>query len=164
MNALRAPDEPTDAQAWEVESLRFAPRTAGNAGWRREQVLVGIGVLALHVLLWWVFEAESRRRALQDGDTDTAIVVRFIETLPRQWIRAPRTPVDKDPASPPGRTAAMPRPVAAPRPAARATPSADTPLQLYQVDGSLRLPDSLLEKAGQDPALVRAHKDAFAPD
>lgn len=154
MNALRAPADPTDAQAWPVESLRFAPRTAGNAGWRREQVLVGIGVLVLHVLSWWVLEAQSRRRAQVAAGVDAAIVVTFIETLPRQWIRAPRTAVDNQDPRPPRRLAAAPRPLAAARPAARATSTSEPPLQLYLPDGSLRLPEGLLadmDRSSREP-------------
>jgi hypothetical protein len=144
MNALRAPDEPTDAQPWPIEALRFAPRT-NKASWRREQVLVGMGVLALHVLLWWLFEAESRRRAQDDAGADAAIAVTWIETLPRQWIHAPREPRAGDVARPPRPTLSTPRPVAARRPASRSTPTVDPPLQLYLPDGSLRLPEGLVE-------------------
>jgi hypothetical protein len=145
MNALRAPAEPTDAQAWPVEALRFAPRTAGDGGWRREQVLVGIGVLALHVLLWGLFELESRRRAQGDADADAAIAITYVETLPRVWIRAPGTPVASAVAQPSRPTTAMPRPAVAPRPVPRTSPAPDAPLQLYDRDGALRLPQSVLE-------------------
>jgi hypothetical protein len=148
MNALRAPAEPTDAQAWPVEALRFEPRTATDAGRRREQVLVGIGVVVLHVLLWWLFEAESRRRAQEDAGADAAIVVTWIETLPRQWIRAPRAPV-QDRVTPPRPATTIRRPAPPRTPAPRATPATDAPLQLYERDGSLRLPHAVLEDLDQ---------------
>jgi hypothetical protein len=144
MNALRAPTDPTDAHAWPVESLEFARNPRVAASWRREQALVAIAVLAVHLVLWWVVEAQSQRRTREDARADAAIEVTFIETLPSQWILAPPQ-------------ASAPRPEARPRPS-RATPSpsaprrttsrpvaSDAPLQLYQPDGSMRLPEGLLE-------------------
>ena len=88
MNALRAPADPTDdaAGAWEVESLHFAPRIGHQPGWRMQHIAIGIGVVALHLLFWWLLEVQSRKRALESAREDVAIAITFIETLPRQGL------------------------------------------------------------------------------
>ncbi|MGH8030148.1 MAG: hypothetical protein ACREO3_09455, partial [Arenimonas sp.] len=142
MNAQRAPAELIESHAWPVEALQFAPGPADQIGWRRERVVVGIGVLVLHVLFAWLLESQSQRRTREDARPDAAIVVTYIETLPRQWIRAS----DQRPAPGPARqTPATPRPHASPPPAPPTPRAVDAPLRLYRPDGSLRLPDGLIE-------------------
>jgi hypothetical protein len=161
MNALRAPADPTDdaAGAWEVESLRFAPRNAPPPGWRMQHVAIGIGVAALHLLFWWIVEVQSRGDALEAAKQDVAIVVTFIETLPRQVIRAERPPVPATRAARPERAEVDPRPRTSPRPSTRPVTAADAPLQLYLPDGSLRLPDNLA-----DPLAAERQFDFRMPD
>ena len=144
MNALRAPTDPTEAHAWPVESLRFAPNPGVEASWRREQALVAIAVVAVHLLLWWLVETQSQRRSEADASADTAIAVTFIETLPPQWILAQPQAEAPPRAAPPRRTGATARPATSPRTPTRAV-AADAPLQLYLPDGSIRLPEGLLE-------------------
>lgn len=147
MNALRAPADPTDPEAiaWEVESLRFAPRLGHPPGWRLQHFNIGIGVVALHLLLWWLIEVQSRNRALEAAKDDIAIVIAFIQTLPRQVIRAERAPTQPTRTSKPRSTGSSARSRPPSRTPPRTDPAADTPLQLYLPDGSLRLPDGLVD-------------------
>lgn len=145
MNALRAPADPTEAaSAWPVESLQFAPRTDHADRWSAQRAAIGVGVVVLHVLFWWVFEAESRARRDEATQDEEAVTITWIETLPRQVIfpEALPTPTPREPR--PRREAVRERPRPEPRRTARVEPSQHAPLQLYLPDGSLRLPDGLM--------------------
>lgn len=148
MNALRAPPaDPNEDESWAVESLRFAPRHDAQVGSRREGLAIVVAVGVLHLLFWWAVEAHSHRRTRDAVAEAPAIVVSWIEVLPRMLIRAERAPVvlARAPTPPRARsTRPDPQPVAT-RPVPRTPPPANAPLQLYLPDGRLRIPDGLLE-------------------
>jgi hypothetical protein len=145
MNALHATADETDeaAGAWDVESLHFAPRIDAPPGWRLQQVAIGLGVVALHLVFWWVIEAQSRNRTPQAANDEAAIAVTYIATMPPQLIRAGRPPTPTPTL--PTRAVATPRVRTAERRIRHADPTRDARLQLYLPDGSLRLPEGLLD-------------------
>jgi len=160
MNALRAPADPTEAaSAWPVESLRFAPRTDDADRWSAQRAAIGVGVVLLHALLWWVFEAESRTRRHEATQDDEAIAITWIETLPRQVIfpDAPPTPAPRA-----RREVVRERPRPESRRTPRIAPTHDAPLQLYMPDGSLRLPEGMMDDI--DPLAEQRAFDFRMPD
>jgi hypothetical protein len=163
MNALRAPADPTEAaSAWPVESLRFAPRTDNADRWSAQRAAIGVGVVLLHVLFWWVFEAESRTRRHESTQDDEAIAITWIETLPRQVIFPDALPTPEPREPRPRREAIRDRPQPQPRRTTRAIATHDAPLQLYLPDGSVRLPDGLMQDI--DPLADERQFDFKMPD
>jgi hypothetical protein len=160
MNALRAPADPTEAaSAWPVESLQFAPRTDSADRWSLQRAAIGVGVVLLHVVFWWVFEAESRARREEATQDDEAISVTWIETLPRQVIFPDSVPTPEPRAH---REIVRERPRSEPRRMTRIAPTHDAPLQLYMPDGSLRLPEGMV--ADIDPLADERRFDFKFPD
>jgi hypothetical protein len=160
MNALRAPADPTEAaSAWPVESLQFAPRTDSADRWSLQRAAIGVGVVLLHVVFWWVFEAESRARRDEATQDDEAISVTWIETLPRQVIFPDAVPTPEPRVH---REIVRERPRPEPKRTTRIAPTHDAPLQLYLPDGSLRLPEGMV--ADIDPLADERRFDFKFPD
>jgi hypothetical protein len=118
----------------------FAPRAISPAPSRAQRGTVAAVVIALHALLAWFVESQSQRREDLDGPRDEPVVVAFVETLPRQVIRAERT----TDLAPMRIVRAPPRAPATRRAVPRDEPRTDAPMQLYDADGALRLPDGLM--------------------
>jgi hypothetical protein len=138
-------DEPRATQPaadWHP-GLRFAPRTARSQPPRWQRIGIGIAVVALHFVAGW-FVAMQMQPHPEPYVEDVAIVVDYVVLLSPQVIR---------PEPEPGRAEAdaaqriVQRTVAStPVERAQRTPAAsDAPLQVYAPDGSLRLPDGLME-------------------
>jgi hypothetical protein len=146
---MDAPDRDPDAApvpGWD-DSLRFAPRTAEPLRARRDRLLVGAGVVVLHVLIGWGVESLSAPRDVDAVEATQAITVDFIETLPPQVIRATRDP---EPVHAPAMRALATRPApSTPPPASSTAPPRDAPLRLYLPDGSLDLPEEVFEQIDQ---------------
>jgi hypothetical protein len=160
MNALRAPADPTEAaSAWPVESLQFAPRTDAADRWSLQRAAIGVGVVLLHVVFWWVFEAESRARRDDATQDDEAVTVTWIETLPRQVIFPEAVPTPEPRVH---REIVRERPGPEPRRTTRIAPTHEAPLQLYLPDGSLRLPEGMM--ADIDPLADERQFDFRYPD
>src|SRR6187455_2826523 len=69
----------------------FAPRASLPPPSRLQRGVVAAFVLALHALFAWFVQYESQRRDDSTGAPDEPVAVAFIETLPRQVIRAEPT-------------------------------------------------------------------------
>ena len=146
MDCLPARDAEPDPALEAFASARFAPRPPVPAMPRSQRLGTAIAVLALHVLFVWVVEQHSQGREGPEAKADDPIVVDFLIEMPPQVIRpAPAEAPGPSTARP---LASRPRPATA-RPIAgtrRDAPAdAEAPLQLYLPDGSVRLPDGLMD-------------------
>ena len=138
-------------------ALRFAPRPAAAAPPASHRIALGAAVLALHALFALLLESQLRPHA-QAGTRDDAIVVDWLVTMAPAVIRPPSRQAAPTPAR-----ASRGAATASPTHASTRTPRApdttartnDAPLQLYQPDGSLRLPGSFVDDFDRTTAAQR---------
>ena len=120
----------------------FAPRAPAPPPSRLQRGAVAAFVIALHALFAWFVQYESQRRDEATGAPDVPVVIAFIETLPRQVIRAEPT----HDLAPMRIVPARQRVVSAPSTPRQQRTGTDAPLRIYGPDGRLSLPDGLMEE------------------
>jgi hypothetical protein len=137
-----------DAGPWQPQSIRPPVRETMPL---RLRVGVLAAVALLHVLATWLLLGLADRN--RQASDDDAIVVDFIDApapppppSPNETItiRMPRTPAPSQSSS---KSATKPaRPARARGEAPMQVAEAQRPLQLYNLDGSLRVPEDMLDK------------------
>ena len=140
-----SPIEPNDlVHAWN-DSLRFAERPETIPRSQARDIVVGAGVLALHVLCAWLLEVQSRPHPAPAA-IEQITVVDFIATLPEEIIRAPAidAPSTRAAASPASRPRSEVIRDLPSRPIDNVPIRTAKPLQLYRQDGSIAVPADVL--------------------
>jgi hypothetical protein len=142
MNACLAHDDALPLMD-EWHAVAFAPPASFARTSRMQRGTIGAVVVALHALLAWFVELESRPDP-SAAIEDEALAIDFVTVLPRSVIVAPREAREGEPAP---RTTVRTVPRAPPASHVRATRGQQPPrgaLRLYLPDGSLQLPEGLL--------------------